>query len=187
MAATKSRDRTTLLLNLVNALADQPRASMGQLAIMVGTSRATLCRHFPSRDAMMLAMSEAGIESAEQALARARPNQDNAQQALKRLIDELLPIAEFYAYVDHQMRADEAVDVRVQPLRTSLITLFQQWQESGQLRVDLPAAWLVESMSALLRSATAMIRSGRLARQDAAQSIFDLLWQGMAKDTTRSD
>ncbi|MBP6019360.1 MAG: TetR family transcriptional regulator [Burkholderiaceae bacterium] len=185
MAATKSRDRETLLLNLVNALADQPRASMGQLASIVGISRATLCRHFPSRDAMMLAMSEAGITSAEQALARARPNEGNSQHAIKRLIEELLPIAELYAYVDHQMRADEAVEARVQPLRTSLIALFQKWQESGELRVDLPAAWLVESMSALLRSAATMIRSGRLARRDAAQSVFDLLWQGMSKDKTQ--
>src|SRR3546814_3236871 len=99
MAVTKSRVREKLLVNLVNALADQPRASMGQLASMVGLSRATLCRHFPSRDTMMLAMSEESIASAEQALARARPNEGSAEQAVKRLIEEFLPIAEFYAYV----------------------------------------------------------------------------------------
>src|SRR3546814_18504291 len=89
MAVTKSRVREKLLVNLVNALADQPRASMGQLASMVGLSRATLCRHFPSRDTMMLAMSEESIASAEQALARARPNEGSAEQAVKRLIEEL--------------------------------------------------------------------------------------------------
>src|SRR3546814_4518140 len=181
MAVTKSRVREKLLVNLVNALADQPRASMGQLASMVGLSRATLCRHFPSRDTVMLAMSEESIASAEQALARARPNEGSAEQAVKRLIEEFLPIAEFYAYVHQQMHTDEAMDARAQPLRESLITLFQQWQGSGDLRVDLPAAWLVESMSALLSSAGAMIRSGRLARRDAAQSVFDLLWRGMSK------
>lgn len=181
MAATKSRVREELLVNLVNALADRPRASMGQLASMVGLSRATLCRYFPSRDAMMLAMSEAGINSAEQAIARARPAEGPPEQAVKRLIEELLPIVELYAYVGQQEDTDEEIETRVQPLRASLIALFQQWQGSGELRVDLPAAWLVESMSALLRSAATMIRSGRLARRDAAQSVFDLLWRGMSK------
>lgn len=181
MAATKPRVREELLVNLVNAMADQPRASMGQLATMVGLSRATLCRHFPSRNAMMQAMSEASIASAEQALAQARPNEGPAEEAVKRLIAEFLPIAELYAYVHQQMHTNEATDARAQPLKTSLIALFQQWQGSGQLRVDLPAAWLVESMSALLSSAGAMIRAGRLARHDAAQNVFDLLWRGMSK------
>ncbi len=181
MSTTKFRVREELLLNLVNALADQPRASMGQLASIVGLSRATLCRHFPTREAMMQAMSEAGITSAEQAIARAHPSEGTAKDAIKRLIEELLPIAELYAYVDQQMQTDATTETRVQPLRSSLIALFQQWQGSGALRVDLPAAWLLESMFALLRSAAAMIRSGRLARRDAAQSVFDLLWNGMSK------
>jgi len=181
MAATKSRVREELLLNLVNALADQPRASMGEIASMVGLSRATLCRHFPTRDAMMQAMCEAGINSAEQAIARAQPGEGSAEQAIKRLIEELLPIAELYAYVDQEIQTNETTEARAQPLRASLIALFQQWQGSGILRVDLSAAWLLESMFALLRSAAAMIRSGRLARRDAAQSVFDLLWSGMSK------
>lgn len=181
MTATKPRAREELLLNLVNALADQPRASMGQLASMIGLSRATLCRHFPSREAMMLALFETAIASAEQALARARPNEDTVEDAVKRLINELLPIAELYAFTDQQTHTDATMDAQEQSLKASLITLFQQWQGAGKLRVDLSAAWLVESMSALLRSAAAMIRTGRLARRDAAQSVFDLLWRGMAK------
>lgn len=181
MGAAKSRSREELLSSLVNALADQPRASMGQLAVAVGLSRATLCRHFPSRDAMVLAMTEAGISHAEHAFARARPHEGTAEHSIKRLIEEILPIAEFYVYVGQQIHANEAKEARVQPLRTSLIALFQQWQSAGELRTDLPAAWLAESMSALLSSAATMIRTGRLARHDAAQCVFELLWRGISK------
>lgn len=181
MTTRKPRNDEVLLSNLINALADQPRASMEQLACMVGLSRATLCRYFPSRDAMMLAMSEAGITSAEQAFIRARPHEGSAEQGIKRLIEAILPIAELYAFVDQQMHTDEAKEARIQPLRASLIALFQQWQGNGELRIDLPAAWLVESMSALLRSAAIMTRSGQLARRDAVQNVFDLLWRGMSK------
>jgi len=181
MTGAKLRNREQLLLSLANALADEPRASMGQLAAMVGLSRATLCRHFPSREAMMLALFEAGVSQAEQALARARPGEGDVEQCVRRLIEELLPIAELYAYIDQELQDDDAVASRAQPFRESLVSLFQQWQASGELRVDLPAAWLVESMSALLRSAATMIRSGRLARRNAAQNVFGLLWLGMSR------
>lgn len=181
MTATKSRSREELLLNLVNALSDHPRAPMAQLASLVGLSRATLCRHFASRDAMVQAISETAITAAELAFARARPHEDTAEQAIRRLIEELLPIAELYAYAWLQEHVDNSLDDGAEPLRDSVIALFQQWQGSGELRVDLSAAWLVESMSALLRNAAAMVRSGRLARRDAVQSVFSLLWHGMAK------
>lgn len=181
MAVTKPRDRETLLISLVNAMADKPRASMGQLATMIGLSRATLCRHFSSRDIMMQAMAEASVASAEQAFARARLNEGSAKEAVTRLIEEFLPIAELYTYVHQQMKNDEAAEVRAQSLRTSLISQIQQWQGSGELRVDLSAAWLVESMICLLSNAGAMIRSGRLARHDAPQSVLNLLWHGMSK------
>lgn len=179
MTGAKLRNREQLLLGLANALADEPRASMGQLATMVGLSRATLCRYFASREAMMLALFEAGCSQAEQALARARPQEGSVEQGIKRLIEELLPIAELYAYIDQELSGNPAMATRAEPFSQSLTSLFQQWQASGELRIDLPAAWLVESMSALLRSAATMIRSGRLARRDAAQSVFGLLWQGM--------
>lgn len=180
MAATKSRSREKLLLNLVNSLSDHPRASMEQLAGMAGISRATLCRHFSSRDEMLLAMAEAALSSAELAFERARPSEGSAEQAIRRLIEELLPIAELYAYVGQQEHIDKGVEARAQPLRESFIALFHQWQASGELRIDLPAPWLVESMSSLLRGAAAMIRSGRLARHDAVKHVFTLLWRGMA-------
>lgn len=181
MAAVNTRGRDALLLKLAQALADHPRASMEQLATMSGVSRATLFRHFPSRDDMMAALSEAGILRAEEAVARAQLHDGCVEHALQRLIDELLPIAELYAHVDAAMRTDEALQERIEPLHTTLTDAFRYWQAAGALRVDMSAVWLVESLSALLRSTATMIRAGRLARHDAAQSIFALLWQGMAK------
>src|SRR3546814_8019185 len=86
---------------------------------------------------MMLAMSEESIASAEQALERARPNEGSVEQAVQRLIEEFLPIAEFYAYVHQQMHTDAAMDARAQPLRESLITLYQQCQGSCSHRLNL--------------------------------------------------
>ena len=144
-----------------------------------------MTRHFSTREVMIQAISEAAIISAEQAFERARPHEGVAEQAIKRLLGELLPIAELYTYAYHD-ETDQVVQARAEPLRESMIALFQQWQNAGQIRIDSPALWLVESMSALLRSAATLIRSGRLARHDAIENIFCVFWQGVHKsDLTR--
>ena len=180
MTATRSRTRDQLLLSLVNALTDQPRASMGELAAMVGLSRATLCRYFPSRDDMMLALYDAALKHAEKAVAQARPHEGPPEAAIKRLIDELLPVAELYAYVEQQLQANQTVETPPTALRNALISLFQGWQACGALRSDLPAVFLLESLSSLLRSAAAMIRFGHLARLDAANCVYQLALHGMS-------
>lgn len=179
MTAAKPRPREELLLRLVSALADQPRASMGQLAGLVGLSRATLCRYFPSREAMMMEIFQEGVNSAEQAIERARLCDGRAQEAIQRLIQELLPIVDLYMYVELQLQVEEYSTVRSEAVREALIEQFQQWQESGDLRRDLAASWLCESLFALLGKAARLIRAGRLARHDAPHNVFVLLWSGI--------
>lgn len=67
---------------------------MGQLATQVGLSRATLCCYFASREAMMLEIFQKGVSCAERAIERARLHKDRADQAIMRVIQELLPIVE---------------------------------------------------------------------------------------------
>mgnify|MGYP001637299082 CR=1 FL=1 len=180
MTATKPRQREELLLRLVNALADQPRATMGQLAIQVGLSRATLCRCFASREAMMLEIFQEGVNCAELAIERARLQDGSADQAIMRLIQELLPIVEHYVYVERQIQVEDYSNPRTEALRLGLIDQFQQWQERGQLRLDVPTMWLCESLFTLLNKAATSIRMGRLARHDAAANVFAVLWGGIA-------
>ena len=179
MTAAKPRPREELLLRLVNALADQPRASMGQLAGLVGLSRATLCRYFPSRETMMTEIFQEGVISAEQAIERARLCEGPPQEALQRLIQELLPIVELYMYVERQLQVEEDSTARTEAVRQALIQQFQHWQEIGALRRDLSASWLCESLFALLSKAARFIRAGRLARHDAPHNVFSLLWGGI--------
>ena len=180
MTASKPRLREALLLRLVNALSDQPRATMGQLASQVGLSRATLCRYFASREAMMLEIFQEGVTCGEQAIERARLQDGPAEQAIMRLIQELLPIVEHYVYVERQIQLEDYANPRTEAVRLSLIDQFQHWQENGQLRMDVSAMWLCESLFTLLNKAATSIRMGRLARHDAPRNVFAVLWGGIA-------
>lgn len=180
MTASRPRLREELLLRLVNALSDQPRATMGQLATQVGLSRATLCRYFASREAMMLEIFQAGVNCAELAIERSRLREGPADQAIMRLIQELLPVVEHFAYVERQIQVEDHSDPRTEAVRLSLIDQFQNWQERGELRLDISAMWLCESLFTLMNKAATSIRLGRLARQDAPRCVFAVLWGGIA-------
>lgn len=187
--ATRPRDREALVVNLVRALTENPRATMAELASMVGVSRATLFRYFPSRQSMIGAITQACADSTEAALGRARPREGHFEDALLRMIEEMLPVAEMCTYTSPCSHggmlanepAERAGEAHSMSLRTSLIALFRQWQHQGVLKPDLPAAWMVESLILLLRGAATLVRNGHVARHDAARNVFSLFCNGITK------
>ncbi len=180
MAALKPQLREALLLRLVHALEDQPRATMEQLATQVGLSRATLCRYFSSREAMILEIVQEGARCTELAVERSRLQEGGAERAIMRLIQELLPIVELSMYVARQGDGQDSFNPRSDTLYLILIDQCRYWQEMGELRRDISALWLCESLFALLNKAAKSIRQGRLARQDAPRHVFAVLWGGIA-------
>jgi AcrR family transcriptional regulator len=173
--------REKLLGLLAHALCQQPRASMEQLAGEVGVGRTTLHRYFPSRSDMLVALSEQAVASAAAALAAADIAQGPAAAAVRRMVDAFLPIAELYAFIASGSSEDLAGREQWRPYERQLVQQVREWQASGELRLDVSAAWGLESLGALLRAAGTMVREGRLARAEAVDSVCAVWWNGVAR------
>ena len=85
-------------------LADNPGAGMADVAAGAGVGRATLYRHFPTREALVEAIREQAVEDAEQALAACRLDEGSATDALRRLCAAWLDVAERYALPSRSAR-----------------------------------------------------------------------------------
>lgn len=154
---------------------------MEQLAGEIGIGRTTLHRYFPSRDEMLAALSRQAVVSAIAALERANLQQGSARQAVSRLVEEFFPIAELYTFIANGSADNTEAMQAWLPYHQQLIEQVRQWQTGGEMRLDLSAAWILESMSQLLRGAGAMVREGRLARNEAIGSIVAVLLDGIGK------
>src|SRR3712207_4136667 len=95
------------MLDLLTAhLAAHPAASMDELAGAAGVSRATLFRHFASRDALVIAASEQAIARFVAVIDDARPEEGSAVESLARVARGVASLAPTHGLLALQPLAD---------------------------------------------------------------------------------
>lgn len=171
-------DREGLLYSIAVILTDQPRLPMEQLARKVGVSRATLHRMFPSREAILFAVQHLAHAVAGRAIEAAQPERGPADEALARLVEKSMPDAALHLLLARNRNETgndtPENDVRWEPYRQRLLSLFRRGQEAGLFRVDLSAQWMLDAMAALMFAAAEAIRAGRLAPADGVAAVVGL-------------
>lgn len=175
-------DREGLLYSIAVILTDQPRLPMEQLARKVGVSRATLHRMFPSREAILFAVQHLAHAVAGRAIEAAQPERGPADEALARLVEKSMPDAALHLLLARNRNETgndtPENDVRWEPYRQRLLSLFRRGQEAGLFRVDLSAQWMLDAMAALMFAAAEAIRAGRLAPADGVAAVVGMLLDG---------
>ncbi|MFJ6987118.1 MULTISPECIES: TetR/AcrR family transcriptional regulator [unclassified Streptomyces] len=173
-------DRDHVLRSAAALLTRKSTATMDEVARAAGISRATLHRHFAGRDALVRALEALGIEECEAALARARPDDGPASEAVRRMIREIEPAAALLAflYTENQLFEGEEQNPGWTRIDEHIATLFRRGQETGEFRIDLTPAWLTEALYGLLASGAWAVTEGRVARNDFTHMITELLLGG---------
>lgn len=174
-----SRDR--ILRVCATVLAQNPRASLDDIAKAADVGRATLHRHFASRVDLLREVGLAALATIEAAVAGARLEQDEPENALRRLIEVLVPLgadAHFLLYAvelfgDLELsRADERINSIILPVLRRL-------RQAGIVRIDVPEAWMFASLEALSYAAWSAVHFGILARNDAPRLVLASFLNGM--------
>src|SRR4029077_16567116 len=84
--ADAQRSVAAILDAAVDALASDPDASMTEIARRAGVVRATIYVHFPTREALVAAISERAMTEATEALRAAAPDDGDPADALVRVL-----------------------------------------------------------------------------------------------------
>ncbi|MGK5445970.1 TetR/AcrR family transcriptional regulator [Streptomyces radiopugnans] len=175
-----SFDRDHVLRTAADLLTRKATATTEEVARAAGISRATLNRHFPGRDALVRALEELGIAECEAALDAARLEEGPAEDAVRRLVREIEPCTSLltFLYSENQLFEGEERNAGWSRIDERLTALFRRGQASGEFRIDLSAAWLTEASYGLLAAGGWAVAEGRLARNDFAHMIVELLLGG---------
>ena len=167
-----ARNRDAILDAALRCLADDPRASMTDIAAQAGLGRVTLYGHFSSRQELIEAALVRTIVRSEAELAGVDLSGDPVE-ALKRLVDRswrivhdfhvLLGVAES-ALSNDQIRAHHG-----KPL-ARVHDLIERGQHEHRMRADVSADWLTACMMAILHEAAAQVRAGNMTDAEAAHA-----------------
>lgn len=175
------RNRRMLLEAAADALAQNPGASMAQVAEAAGLARATLYRHFRTRLDLTEAIRAEALVRAAAALAGSRLDEGSALEALRRAVGSLASLGvRFRALLMEGADLDPAFLHQRAAVLAPLHEVVRRGQEAGLIRPDLPSRWVVTAMASLL-AAGVRTSSGSLdGDRTVAELVFGTLTRGVA-------
>jgi TetR/AcrR family transcriptional regulator, mexCD-oprJ operon repressor len=244
--ADAERSIARILDAAVDALANDPEASMAEVARRAGVVRATIYVHFPTREALIEAVTHRAIAEATAILEAAEPDRGDAAGALRRVVESAWrTLGRYHALVAINIRlapADlrrrhepvlavlepliEAVTDRAiaeataileaaepdrgdaagalrrvvesawrtlgryhalvaistrlapadlrrrhEPVLAVLEPLIERGQRDGAFRADVPAAWHLSMILALIHAASGELSAGRLPSRQVESAL----------------
>jgi len=169
------RSVQAILAAALEALASDPDASMAEIARRAGVVRATIYVHFPTREALLDDVMERAVTDVANAMTAAEPHRGEPKEALERVLratwKELDRFHNLLALNTARLSVKE-LHRRHLPMTTQLWPLIERGQEKGVFRSDLQVSWHVAVIRAIVHTASAELRSGRLSEAEVESVLL---------------
>jgi len=170
--ADAERSIARILDAAVDALAEDHEASMSAIAKRAGVVRATIYVHFPTREALIDAVTDRALSEVAAGIATAEPDRGDPAEALSRIVAATWrTLGRYHALVaiTTSSATPEELRRRHDPVLGQLLPLIERGQATGAFRTDVPASWHLAMLMAIIHGASAEHRARRVA-EDAAET-----------------
>ena len=169
--ADAARNTRSIIEAATGVLADNPSASMAEVAEASGLVRATVYRHFPTRDDLLRAIHSHALEDAGRAITEAEPERGPAPDAVRRLVDALISVADRFRIVSEERREFPELTEQAESVGAPLVALMKRGQKGGELRGDLPAEWLAAALASLVQAGHRGVSRGDVRRTRVGEAV----------------
>jgi len=159
----------------LEALASDPDSSMSEIARRAGVVRATIYVHFPTREALLDVVMERAVADVVEAMRGAEPQRGEPVEALERVLGATWrELARFHALLalNTARLSAEELHRRHLPMLDQLQPLIERGQKQGVFRSDLPAAWHLAVIRAIVHTASAESQNGRIPESEAEAAML---------------
>ena len=155
--------------------AEEPGAGVAEVAAAAGVGRATLYRHFPTRESLLEAIRSQSLTDGWQALEDCRLDEGSPTDALKRLMAAWLELGDRYRVVvaNPSKPDNHAARAREEAMGDALQKLVERGQAMDEFRQDLPGRWGAATMGALLVAMIREVGEGTVPRTDAHAVLIE--------------
>ena len=173
--ADAERSVTAILDAGLQALASDPDSSISEIARRAGVVRATIYVHFPTRTALLDAVMEHATAQVVEAMRGAEPQRGEPVEALQRVLRATWrQLAQFHGLLalNTARLSAEELHRRHVPMLDQIEPLIERGQKDGVFRRDLPVAWHLAVVRAIVHAASAAIEGGRLRESEAEAAML---------------
>jgi TetR/AcrR family transcriptional regulator, mexCD-oprJ operon repressor len=173
--ADADRSVAAILDAALEALASDPDSSMSEIARRAGVVRATVYVHFPTRTDLLDAVMEHAVAQVAEATRQAEPGRGEPAEALRRvLLATWRQLAQFHGLLALNTARLSAAELhrRHLPVLDQLEPLIERGQKQGVFRRDLPVAWHLAVLRAIVHTASHELQAGRIGESDVEAAML---------------
>lgn len=173
--ADAERSVAAILDAALEVLASDPDSSMSEIARRAGVVRATIYVHFPTREALLDAVMERAVADVVEAMRGAEPQRGEPREALERVLRATWrELARFHALLalNTARLSAEELHRRHLPMLDQLQPLIERGQKQDVFRSDLPVAWQLAVIRAIVHTASAESQNGRISESAAENAML---------------
>lgn len=169
------RNLSAIVKAAARMLADDPRVSMQEIASAAGLHRATVHRHFPSRDDLVRAVLEHAYDESDRAFEQILEDASGTSaDQLERFVDAMLEIGDRWRTYRYTGVTPE-VQRRREALGSPLRVLIGQAQADGSVRTDLPADLVATALGGVVHAALTRMADGGLTREQGVKFVLQVV------------
>jgi len=172
--ADAARSIARILDAAVDALAGDPDASMAEIARRAGVVRATIYVHFPTREALLEAVTHRAIAEVAEVIEAAEPHRGAPADALVRVVAaSWRRLGRYHALVaiNTQQHGHDELRQRHSSVLAALEPLIERGQADGSFRTDVPVGWHLSMVMALIHAASGELGARRVSDTDAEPAL----------------
>lgn len=159
-----------------------PSASLTQVAELAGVGRATLHRHFSSRDDLLRTLSQIATKQMDDTVQEACSELTSYSKAMRVSLEVLIPLGDRYGFLSlDAVEHDPDLQREFVRQRRETEDMIAGAQSEGLFDPSVPVAWIVQAYEYLLYAGWESVKAGETTRKQASDLAWRTLTSGLGR------
>jgi TetR/AcrR family transcriptional repressor of mexCD-oprJ operon len=176
-----ARNMARILDAATAVLSEDPAAGMSEVAERAGVGRATLYRHFPSRDELFAAIRARARREAVVAVEECPIDEGSAIECIQNVVRVIIEQGDRYRFLHREPKSPNSIDTETRERCAAVLrAAIERGQRRGELSRAIPAETGALAMRALMLAAIEELSNGRLTQLEAEQLVSRIVIHGLS-------